>query len=347
MDKTEKFVVKCLVGILLVFAITIGYFANLYAPYVVSPFATGAGGPGATPPPAGSSDYAYNGRGVGTFTMKDNAYNALDISAALTLATNVDQYWYSKRGGLWKQLGGHGASGTDVELTEADGEIIYMMCAPHSTQTYVLNVAKTLDMNPRSISADFTDATGDGVNEFMIGFDMTDVPKAASGYPSVTFTGYYYYEDSASTTDGGPSDIVVGTALNTTSVEWYLTISATKRALPWYKIQIRMNTTTLSEAKVKSVDVPGVGTVAESALTYWYDSTYQYFEYKGVPVMSGHLGDCRFIAIEALQTTKIYLTTSIQTDLASNDVECVMTVFELSYADGVVTDTDTVNLTAS
>ena len=341
MNSTEKTIVGVFILFSLMLCATFAYFNGNLAFMGLTPAGTGTDdGTGDLP----ASQYAYNGRGVGTFTMKDTAYNSLDISTALVLATSVDQYWYAQRSGNWALLGPHGASGTTIELTEADGDYIYVMCAPHTTATYVLDKTKTLTMNPRAKSAQFIDITGDGTKEFVVKLLMTNVPGAASGYPEVTFTGFYYYEDSANTTDAAPQDNNVGTALNTTSVEWYVTLAATKRALPFYKIQVKMNSTTLSEAKLTAVQVPTIGLVQESSLEYWYDSSYQYFEYQ---IGTGHLGDCAFIQIESNQATKAYLTATITTDLGSDAIACTMTIFELSYADGVVVDSDTVNLTPS
>lgn len=281
----------------------------------------------------------------GSFIVKDNAYNALDISTALTLGSNVDQYFYANRNGQWILLGPHTATtGTTIEVLSQDSGSIWVMCAPHTTSTYILDQIMTLQMNSRAKAVQFVDVTGDGVKEFMIKFDMTNVPQALATLPAVTFTGFYYYEDSASTTDGTPADIAVGTSVATSSVEWYLQISATQRALAWNKIQIKMNTTDTSVAKVSSLQVPGIGTLSESGLEYWYDSSYQYYEYK---VGSNGLGDCAFMTRSSTDSGKIYLTTAIRTDLdavTNCRITVTMTVFELSYAGATVTDADSVDL---
>jgi hypothetical protein len=199
-------------------------------------------------------------------------------------------------------------------------------------------------MNTRAKQVSFVDVTGDGVKEFMIRLDMSNVPQTLTDFPSVTFNGFYFYEDSASATDGAPADVAAGVALATTSVEWYAQISAANRALAWNKIQVKMNITDTSVAKVVSMQIPGVGTIAESGLEYWYDSSYQYYEYK---VGSNGLGDCAFMERGTSDSGKIYITTDIRTDLdatTNTRIACTLTIFELDYTGATVTDTDTVEL---
>lgn len=304
-----------------------------------SPLTINSGGSGGS----GTGDSSGNTVSPpGTFNVKSNAYNSLDISSALTLGTNVDQSFYGYRNGQWILLGPHTATtGTDLEVTAQDNGYIYVLCAPHSTQTYVFDQVKTLQMNSRAESVQFVDVTGDGVEEFLVKYNMRNLPASSNDYPSTTFTGFYYYEDTGSTTDGSPDNVAVGTSVATTSVEWYLQISAANRATPWTKIQIKMDTTDTSVAKVTSLSIPGVGTIAEGGLDYWYDSSYQYYEYS----IGSNLGDCGFFTRGSADSGKIYLTTQIRTDLASANITCTMTVFQLNYAGSTVTDADEVSLT--
>jgi len=142
---------------------------------------------------------APTGTVTGTFTMIDNAYNALNIATPLTIGADVTQGFWAFRGG-WILLGAHGASGTNVEVTPADQGYIYVMMAPVSGQAFLADVARTIAMNARAGPAQFVDVNRDNLKEFMVQWNMANIPAARSGYPSTTFTGYYFADISGSIT---------------------------------------------------------------------------------------------------------------------------------------------------
>jgi hypothetical protein len=190
------------------------------------------------------------------------------------------------------------------------------------------------------MSVTFVDVTGDLTPEFMVKYNMANIPAAASGYPSSTFTGYYFYEDSAAAAIASPADIHGHTTLTTNYIEWTLTISATKRALAYWKVSIKLNTTDPSAAKVDTINIPNVGNVGSAQLHYWYDSSYSYYEYI---YGSGLLGDCAFLKVPASSASKFYFTSGIKTTLTAN-VTATITFYELDYTGNTVTDSDEVLL---
>jgi len=343
MKPEHKVALVAIVAIALIVGYFYGAFASvgLPAPATVGQQNPGGGNqnPGGGNQNPGGTQYADS---VGTFTMKDNAYNALSISAALSLGSAVDQFWYANRNGQWILLGPHTATtGTNVEVVAQDGGAVYVVCMTHTTSTYIFAAAKTMSMNSRALSSQFVDVTGDGVKEFAVKLDMTRIPLPASDFPSITFNGFYFDEDAASATISSPTDVTAGATLVTSSVEWAESLSAQSHCLAWYKVQVKMNTTDSGVAEVESIQVPGVGVVVTSGLNYWYDSSYSYYEYK---VGTGQLGDCGFITAGAQDPLKTYITARIKTTLGAVVVTATMTLFELNYAGSTVTDSDPVDL---
>jgi len=330
-----------LVGIIIAVLI-FGYYNMWFADYGWAPTVT-TYQPPYTPPV--TTPPTTGGVPVGTYTMKDVAYNALDISSALTLGTNVDQSFYANRGGGWVLLGGHGASGTDIEITTQDNGYIYVLCQPHSTQTYIFDAAKALAMNSRAVSVQFIDVTGDTTKEFMVKYSMFNIPAAASGYPSTTFTGYYYSEDSASASfpaGGQPADISsIGSTKCTKFLAWYMSLSAEKKALAVYKVEFKINSTDSAAAELKNINVPSKGLIAASSMSYQKTDSYQIWTY----TIGSTLGDCAYWELPANSNNKFDLTASIQLTMGSGDVYvATLTVYQLSYAQATVTDADSATL---
>jgi len=277
---------------------------------------------------------------VGTYTFKDVAYNSLDISAALTLGTDVDQSFYAYRGG-WVLLGAHGASGTDIEITTGDNGYVYVLCQRHSTATYIFDAAKSLAMNVRAVGIQFLDVTGDTVKEFMVKWSMHNIPAAASGYPSCTFTGYYYDDDSASAAypSGGQAadQTDIGETKVTKYLPWYFGFSAEKHAVAVYKIEVKVNTTSSSKAELLSVNIPSIGLVSASSFDYQKTDTYQTWTY----TCGTDLGDCLYWELPANHNNKFDTTTSIQLTLATNDeLVWTQTIYQISAGQTTVTDAD-------
>ena len=136
--------------------------------------------------------------------------------------------------------------------------------------------------------------------------------------------------------------MVAGTSQASNYVEWYLTFGHAAESLAFYKLQVKMSTTDTSIAKVANIEVPGVGTVQGSALHYWYDSSYQYFEYT---VGTGNLNDCGFMTWTLNEPAIQYCTTSIQTGaIPGSAIAVTYTIFALDYTGSTVTITNTVNV---
>jgi len=328
--------VVAVISILLV----IGFYQGAFSPWLVPPTVT-TYMPTTTP----TTTPITGGIPVGTFTVLDVAYNTLDISTALTLGTDVDQNFWGFRNGGWVLLGAHGSSGTNIELTQTDGGYIYVLMKPHTTHTEIADAAKVLAMNSRAVSSQFADPDGDNVKEFVIKWSMFNVPPAASGYPSTTFTGYYFTEISASASipsGGQPADATAQTTANTVKyLGWYMTLGTTKTALAVFKIQIKVNTTNSGKGELQSLYVPTKGLLSPSSADYSTSDTSQYWTF----TFGSTLGDCIYWPLSANTNDKFELTAGIKYTFVTTDVvDWTITIYELNYAQSVVMDTDTCEL---
>jgi len=278
----------------------------------------------------------------GTFSMFDTAYNTLDISAGLT-ATDVVQSFWAYRSANWILLGAHGGSGTNVEVTDADQGYVYVMMQPYSTQTYIPDIAKVLAMNARAVGSQFVDANGDNLKEVMIKWNMANVPAAASGYPSTTFTGYYLDEISASASITRGANITGATAASKISYfAPYMTMGTVKTGVAVTKIEIKCNTTLPSLASLISVNIPGKGNYQASSAGYQLTDTYQIWTY----TIATDLSNALLWEYPQNSFDKQDLTFGIQTSLASdNEIVWTVNVYELNYAQTVVIESTTQQIT--
>jgi len=192
---------------------------------------------------------------LGTFDMHTKGCNSLDIAASLAEATDYYLYWFGKRPGGWIQLGKGDAT---VELTNADQGYIYAVVEIPSGKDYYVDFAKTQLNNPRVASVSYEDVDDDGYKEFVFQIDMSNIPKPASGNPSVYF--YPYLLAYQKPTINSPSDISgIGTAAATEYVEWYLTFANEKKAYGIIKVEFSVNTTDTTKVQLSRMNIPGIG----------------------------------------------------------------------------------------
>ena len=296
----------------------------------------GAGGTSQNNNQAGSQ-YANP---VGTFWIYQNNYDGIVTSNSI--GTGAGFQFYALRGGSYIPLGGDWASYTQVETTAADNGVIYAVATLGSTATYLFDAAKTAQANSAITAINYQDITGSGNPEFVCTVSLNQVPKPASGYPELTLTGFWFAN--AIEGDVSLSNGVTGNAIECTTnpqsnyIEWALTCSHSD-ALAFYKIQIKFNDISTGDVKVTQATVPTVGGVAGSAMKYWYDSSYQYFEYT---IGTGTLGDCAYMTWQQNAPAKQYVAATITTGLISANVTATYTMFALDFDGSTYAITDNV-----
>ena len=278
---------------------------------------------------------------VGIFNLKTVAYNTLDISSSLTEGTNYGVYWYANRGGGWILLG----SGDDalIEATEQDGGFAYAVVEVPSGQAYYVDASETKLKNPRVYAVSYEDPDGDGYKEFVFKFSLYNIPKPASGNPTVYFYPYFMAYEKPSI--NSPSDISgIGTAITTQYIEWYLSFSNEKKAFALAKIELTVNTTDTSKITIQHINIPGVGYLSGDALGAPYKGT---STLTWTYTIGNNLMQAAYIKYGQNQLNKFEFTTELQTQLESGDVlTFTITIYGFTSSGTLTTITDTVNLSA-
>jgi hypothetical protein len=288
---------------------------------------------GGLPPPTGA---------VGMFDMHTKGYNTLDVSTTYTTGTSgaYNLYWYAFRGG-WILLG---TNDQTVELTEFDGGYLYAVPKIASGQSIYVDWSETKAKNPRVESVSYEDVDNDGYKDFVFKINMGNIPKPTTGNPSLYFYPYFLaYEKPTIST---PSDLTgLGTSKVTKYVEWYVYFTNAKKAFAITKIELVVNTTDTTKVTIKSVAVPGMGSISGdmfgSPLKGTNTLTWSY-------QIGSNLYNAHYITYPANVLNKFYFTNELDIDLDTGDVlSYTITIYGLNVDGSLTTLTDTVLLKAA
>ena len=273
---------------------------------------------------------------VGMFDVHTKGYDTLDISTVLAENSAYDLHWYAYRGG-WILLGKGDAT---IELTDVDGGYVYASVQPHTGQSYYVDWAETKAKNPRVESVSFEDPDGDGYKQILFKINMGNIPKPATGNPSLYF--YPYLLAYEKPTINTPADLTGLTTLQTKYIEWYVYFSNVKKGFAITKVEITVNTTDTTKVKLDSVAVPGIGSVTgdmfgtplrgTNSLTWSYS-------------FGSNLYNCVFIKYGSNTLNKFYFTTQIDCLRGSGDViQMDICIYGLTTSGTLTTITDSVLL---
>jgi hypothetical protein len=201
--------------------------------------------------------------------------------------------------------------------------------------------SETKAKNPRVESVTFEDPDGDGYKQMLFKINMGNIPKPATGNPSLYF--YPYLLAYEKPTINTPSDLTgIGGSLVTKYIEWYVYFTNVKKGFAITKVEITVNTTDTTKVKLDSVAIPGLGSVTgdmfgtplrgTSSLTWSYS-------------FGSNLYNCVFIKYGSNTLNKFYFTTQIDCLLASGDVlQLDITIYGLTTSGTLTTLTDSVVL---
>jgi len=223
------------------------------------------------------SDYD---NGIGMFNVRTAAHDTLAPATALTLATNVNIYWYSKRGTTWIY---HDVNDNKyVDLTPEDNGYMYMAVAIPASQNYYVDADKITTTNSYVEQVQYIDVDSDTVKEFVFKFDMKGHSIPSSGYPVIWFHGHCWAYDNAFTGLNTPAALTsIGGTTVTKWINWQLSFSAVAKAAALSKVELRSNITDTSKCKLQQIEIPGRGFLDASNLILeetasWYRYTYTY-----------------------------------------------------------------------
>jgi len=205
----------------------------------------------------------------GTFDMKAKGFDHFDPAVTYP-SGNWTVYWYVQRGGAWASLGSGNAT---IELVKGDAGYVYALCkvsgaVTGTTHNNFIDWSKTVSMNSRIVPpAQYDDFDNDGSKEYMFKVNMQDVPKPASGNPSVTF--YLYLIQEGYVSFGTCADITnIGTTTVTKYIQWYVTFTGTKTGVMLRSVKFYFNSTSTTILTFKRLNIPGIGYLGESSFTY-------------------------------------------------------------------------------
>jgi len=327
MSDTEKMLIIVVLFLGIVIMAQAGVFNKLFQEIAPSP------------PPGTEGEKA-----VGVFDIKVVGYNSLDITSTLTLGTNYACYVFGYRPGGWLMLGSFSNGVATVELTSQDNGYVYIVVEVPSGQQYYVDAATTKAQNPRVVSVLYEDPDNDGYKEFIFKFDMRNIPKPASGNPTIYF--YPYFLAYQKPNINSPPDITgVGTARVTKYIEWYLSFANEKKAWAIVKIEISVNTTDTTKMTINRLNVAGYGVLTGDSF--------------GAPIrgtnsltwsatLGNNLLDAYFLKYGANQLNKFDFTFQADFQLASSDVLAVtLTIYGLGPNGVLETRTDTVLISAA
>jgi len=275
------------------------------------------------------------------------AYDSLDITQSRTVGTNVKCVWYAYRNG-WIQL--NSGDDVDVNIFEEDQGKLYAMVYVPSGQNYYVDRQKILDKNKKLITGyQYIDITGDREKEWIFTLDVSKAPYASGTgkYIAPTLNLYLVtYDDSFSIPSGGkPADISgVGTSTVTKTLDWYATISAEKKGIAIYKVTLTVNTSDVTKVSLVSMQIPGLGAVDGSAFTRDEFTNQIRWTY----TIGNDLDTAQLVVRPVNHPGKFYFTTTLELNLDSSDViAATLTIYEFEPDGDSITDSDTVNISAS
>jgi len=277
----------------------------------------------------------------GIVTTDTAAFDSLDIATSRTIGTNVKVYWYANRG-QWVLLGSGDAA--DINVEERDNNVIYAVVSVPSGQAFYVDYQKILSMNSRATSVDYKDIDGDNVKEFVFRLNVADIPLATgTGKYSLPCFNVYLLTYDSSHSISSPSNIVAGTSKVTKYVEWYTTMSAEKKALAVCKVVLVANTSNIEEITLKKLNIPGIGYLDGSS----FEQSVLSSEIRWTYTITSTLYGADYIKLPVNSLNKFEFTTTLEVDLASDNIQVTLYVYYLTSAEATASLSDAVVLTTS
>jgi len=299
---------KSVLGVVLILLIAYGSFSAYMGSlnprdWTSAPAAAPSGG--GTPPAQVLQNFQVE--------LRDYGKNSLDATASLTDATNFALNWFGSRGGGYILLGSAAAATSTVEITPQDYGVIYAAVEPQSGQAYYVDAPTTKANNPRVQSWDYFDIDGDGYKEFVFKFSVANLEKPI-GSNAVVYIYPYFIEYSAPRITT-PGDITgIGTALNTTYIQWYLDFSASKKGVAVTKVEIEFNSTDQSLVTLSNVNIPGIGFKTGDTFTPFRGSSTYTYTY----TISPNLNTADYLTLNTNQLNKFEFTTKLDCTFSAN-----------------------------
>lgn len=286
----------------------------------------------------------------GTFDLTVAGRNTLDSSTTLTVGTDFTGNWYGYRQGSWVFLGAGSGSGTEIESDPADDGYIWLLCEEISSKYYYADTTMTQSKNTYITDYKWTDANGDTDKEFLYKVSLWNIPPPASGYPARTFYPYFLAESGQGTAANAlqwetqPADVTgVGTSTTTKYISWESKLTAEKRAVGVYKVEIVVNSTDTTDWEIDQVNIPGVGYLDGSLFTEDVRSSDTKYQY----IIGSDFNNVVYWKVPSGTNNKFDNTVAVKFTLDSGDVlQFTLYIYQWMYDRTSVSDNDPVVYTA-
>lgn len=265
----KKYLTVAAIGIIaFLLAAQFGFLAD----YGIGPlFSSTGGNPPVITDPAKEDYY----KGVGKFQLSCKAWDSADSTTARTIGTNLNVRWMHFTGSWIPETTYDPAATNYYDAKATDNGYAWIAVEAPSAQAFYVDFAKTKTSDPYIVGYQYTDVDQDQVKEFVFQYDLKNHAVPNSGYPVLSFTTYLMTYDASLTGWTMPANLTsAGHALVTKYCDAYLALSAEKKAVAFYKFEIKLNSTDITAATLKSCTFPGLGTLDGSAFTQDITDTY-------------------------------------------------------------------------
>jgi len=274
--------------------------------------------------------------GIGKFEVQSHSTDSCDPSASWILTTDFNVLWYRYNNGKYTKLVTE-TGGTDyVAFNAQDGGYAYI-CVEPVTAKYI-DYKETLN-DPYIVGYQYWDIDGDNTKEFVFQYDLKDHSIPSSGYPVLDFYTYQLTYDTTFAISDLANITGIGTSVNNTWIEYYGTISAEKKGIAVYKIEFKITTTDETKARLKSMTVPGFGTLSGDSFDKDITST----ELKWTYTFSSNFDKALYLKRMPKDITKLYFHAEVEYLLAgSDDLLTSFTIYQLAgLTEAGLSDADT------
>jgi hypothetical protein len=318
MKKNEKYgIAIVLIIVAFVAAMQLGYLTQIGIP----PFSA-APGNNVVLTTQEKEDYL---KGIGRWNVFETVVDSLDIATVRTSGTNYKLYWYSRVGGDWMYL--ETGNNKYVDLTAEDNGYLWVVVTIPSGQAFYVDYLEIMRKNSYITQYQYIDVDNDGVKEFAFCYDMHGHQIPNSGYPGITFKGFILTYDSSFT---GLNDLTNETAIGGTTTtkykEYYLAMSATKKGVAIYKVEVKITTTDETKVRLKKLNIPGLGYLDGSTFVKTYTASDIRYTYTITNTFDGAL----YLKHPANAQNRYDMTLGLEYTLSgSDDILITLTVYYL------------------
>ena len=297
-SKSEKKMLY-LAGAALAVFLLLGQFGYL-AQYGIGPFFSATNqGPIITD--NAKEDYY---KGIGTYQLSCKAWDSADSTTARTIATNLNVRWYHFTG-AWVPETTYDPAVTNYFVGKAtDNGYAWIAVECPTAQVFYVDYALIKSSDPYIVGYQYVDVDADQRKEFVFQYDLKNHAVPNSGYPVLSMTSYLMTGDTP-TGWTMPANITgIGHALVTKYCDAYVALSTEKQAVGLYKYVVKLNSTDVTKATLKTVMIPGLGTLDGSQFTQSITDSYILWTY----TITTNLNGADYVLRTVGSNNKFYFT---------------------------------------